>query len=235
MPGELATARGRLEREEQSARRTAEELEEINRSRGDLDARDAALAEQIRADEAEQDELERSLQTEQVALGDEGRTLGKARDGLSSRAADAAAYRERLVGLDRSRAEVRAARDAAGRQVTTGEAESEAARNRIIALQKADSEIGEELVQLREKSRVRGPARVRERARSAVHPCGREDAEARRKREQSTEHHRPVAAAGEGGTLPMRRSRERHEVSIGTSDWWNAAAMSYSKSTRLRW
>ena len=220
---ELATARGRLEREEQSARRTAEELEEINRSRGDLDARDAALAEQIRADEAEQDELERSLQTEQVALGDEGRTLGKARDGLSSRAADAAAYRERLVGLDRSRAEVRAARDAAGRQVTTGEAESEAARNRIIALQKADSEIGEELVQLREKeSGLRQDlheARERVQERRSTLAEGEEGlAEARRKREQSTEARNTIDRSLLQVKEELSRIRddldERYEVSI---------------------
>ncbi|MEC8423086.1 MAG: hypothetical protein VX000_04875, partial [Myxococcota bacterium] len=98
---DLAAARARLAREEDAAKRTADEIEEIRRGRSELDARDAALAEQIRQDEAEQDRLERSLQTEQMALGDEGRTLGKARDGLSSRAAEAAALRERLVGLDR--------------------------------------------------------------------------------------------------------------------------------------
>jgi chromosome segregation protein len=220
---DLSSAKARLDREQDAARRTTEELEEIARGHSDLDARDAALAEQVRADESEQDRLERSLQTEQVALGDEGRTLGKAREGLSSRAAEAAALRERLVGLDRSRAEVRAARDAATRQVSTGQAEATAAETRIAALVRADAEIGEELVKLREQEaslrQDLHEARERVQERRATLAEGEEGlAEARRRREQATETRngldRSLLQVKEELSRIRTDLNERYEVSV---------------------
>lgn len=220
---DLAAAQARLVREQDTARRTAEELTEISQGRADLAARDAALAQQVRADETEQDRLERSLQSEQVALGDEGRTLGRVREGLAARAADAAAFRERIVGLDRSRAEVRGARDAAARQVATGQTESEAAQLRIAALVKADAEIGEALVALREQeSGLRQDlheARERVMERRTTLAEGEEVlAAARRKREAATatrnELDRSLLQVKEELSRIRSDLDERYEISV---------------------
>ncbi len=169
---ELAALQHRQSRDQQQAARADEEAAEIKAGREGLAAREAALNEQIRRDEAEQDRVETALKGEQAALGDEGRELGRVREGLSTRAAEAAALRERLVGLDRTRAEVQSACAGAARQVDESAAEIEAAHARIADLTSADGEIevviealktkeadlGTRLADLREQLRARREA-----------------------------------------------------------------------------
>ncbi|MEC8422390.1 MAG: hypothetical protein VX000_01365, partial [Myxococcota bacterium] len=130
---------------------------------------------------------------------------------------------ERLVGLDRSRAEVRGARDAAARQVATGQSETDAAHARIAALLKSDAEIGELLVSLREQeSALRQDlheARERVQARRATLAEGEEVlAAARRKREAATTARNDLDRALLQVKDELSRIRtdldERYEVSV---------------------
>lgn len=220
---ELGTLQHRQARDQQQAARSDEEDADIKRALETLAARDTALKEQIRRDETEQDRVETALKGEQAALGDEGRSLGRAREGLSTRAAEAAALRERLVGLDRTRGEVRSACAAASRLVEQSAAEVEAAHARIAALTTADGEIqiaieeltaresdlGTRLSELREQLRAR---------RQALSVAEDELTEARARREAATARRNELDREAAHVKAELARIRtdlqERYAVSV---------------------
>jgi chromosome segregation protein len=220
---ELSDGRRRLGAAQGLGARLTQERAEIAQSRVDLGERATSLASQIVRDEAEQDRVEKVLQTEQVALMDEGRALGQVRDGLATRAADAAGLRERLVGLDRTRAEVRSAHQAAASLAESCLAESEAARVRIEELTTLDGQLALELDSLRRKelelSEALAAAREKVQSRRATLGTAEEElSQARASREAATTRRNDLDRAAQQVKQDLSRIREdvqeRYKLSI---------------------
>ena len=183
------------EREREGARATqvAKELGSVDTSKVQAESSVAALKQRIRAAGDEQSTIESELQIEQQTLSVELGALNRARDGLNARASEAAALRERLVGLRRTETEVLSARDGASKQAERARREGDAASTRIHELTADDTRLSTTLGGLTERiTHVGGTLDARReeaRAERASLRAGEEAlAKLRERREGATRH-----------------------------------------------
>ena len=220
---QLAEVQREIKRETDRASRVAAERARADKAVLETEGTVAALREEINRTGAEQDNLEQELQGEQQTLQVDLGALNRARDGLNARAAEAAGLRERMVGLQRTEADVKAARDAAARQAERAQRERDAATARIAALVEDEvrlvgsleeaagqiAEVGQTLEARREEARAeRESMRSGEEALTSV----------REKREAATQHRHELdrqlqEVKREVGAI-RDELQEKHELSV---------------------
>ncbi len=139
---QLADLKREREREGARASQMDQEIRGLISAVAETEGQIAALRQGIRQAGDEQDDIEKALLTEQQTLQVELAELNLVRDALNARAAEAAALRERLVGLRRSEGEVQSARDGADRQAERCARDLEQAATRITELTEDDGRLG---------------------------------------------------------------------------------------------
>jgi chromosome segregation protein len=123
------------------AQRIAAESTEVEEALKNLDALVEERLDAARRARSEQVGLEQELQVEQAELLSEMKLLESARVDLNTKAAEAAALRERLVGLKRSESEVAELRDGSLSQIKAFENERQAAIARVQQLVDDDARL----------------------------------------------------------------------------------------------
>lgn len=119
----------------------AVELAEVTRATATLGGTRAALRQRIAEDEEQSSRAEEALTAEQALLADDARGLARSRETLQARATEAAALRERLVGLQRAVKDADESIDTAERLSQRCADEEAAARRRLgeIAAETAEA------------------------------------------------------------------------------------------------